>query len=369
MPSDDSSGNPFIRFKNHVDGNIHRAFQTVFGSSTIMDRHENNEPTDSPPSGHPSQGKVSETPPGSDDKGRVSTDEVLSWANSSPYSPLNLQHLPQPHPRDATHAYPDCFTFRDAFEDLLAVNSGRPLSDLQGLVLERQFEHLRHFPWGVPVDAWAVDLGRRGLWDAYFPLSSSARREFFYAHHGFPRRVWQADNTTSHQLPASSRRGALDSPSPHSGSLWGGWHLPWSESKGREADLEDDLYAALKSGFGPDSPVTTPLPQKTPDTQASSTENTRSPDSEGTPTTRVIETPGGGKIFETIQQRIHNGKNETTTTTKQLDAHGNVIARSESTRVWSSWTTSRGGEGSESNSGENGNNVQGSSKSTGWFWK
>ncbi|KAI4868489.1 hypothetical protein F4820DRAFT_127185 [Hypoxylon rubiginosum] len=322
-----------------------------------MGTHDGDGIADGTPDHAPSRSKDEDTSSGPDDKGSASVDDVLSWATSSTYSPLNLQSLPQPRPRDAAHVYPDCFTFRDAFEDLLAVNSGRPLSNLQDLILEKHLEHIRYFPWGMPVSAWAVGLGRRGLWDAYFPLSPSARRELSYGYI-LPQTLWQTDDMTFHQRPSSNRPGILNHPLLHWGSHWEEGHHPWSECKEgaskrdattheKQADLEEDLYAAVESKFAMNSPVTTHTPQGISNVKSGSTENKSSSDSEDAPVTRTIETPGGGKVLETVQQRVRNGKNETTTTTQQLDAYGNIVALSESTRVWSTWKISKDRERSE----------------------
>ncbi|XXH04429.1 RNA recognition motif-containing protein [Hypoxylon texense] len=347
-----------------------------------MGRHDSGEIADSNPSHAPSRSKDENSPSGPSDEGSVNVDDVLSWATSSAYSPLNLQSLPQPRPRDATHVYPDCFTFRDAFEDLLAVNSGRPLSNLQDLMLEKHSEHIRYFPWGMPVASWAVGLGRRGLWEAYFPLSPSARRELSYGYIS-PRTLWQTDDLTFHQRPSSSRLSILNHPLVHWGSRWEEGHHPWSECEERapkretatqekEAELEDDLYAAVESKFAVDGPATTPDIQKVSNVKSGATENKSTSDSEEAPVVRTMKTPGGGEILETVQRRVRNGKNETRTTTQQFDAHGNMIALSESTRIWSSWKTSKDREKSEATdetedatSKTSGRDM----KPTGWFWR
>ncbi len=145
---------------------------------------------------------------GGDDSDRTTDiDGVYGWAVHSPYSPLNLQHLRQPVPRDAPRYYhlsftfppwsssstsssssssspstPSSsssnppFTFRDAFEDLLFVSAGYPLPDLHGRQFGRAFEG---FPrWGtfgfgpergLHVADWTAKLGHLGLWHSYFP--------------------------------------------------------------------------------------------------------------------------------------------------------------------------------------------------------
>ncbi|KAI6087160.1 hypothetical protein F4821DRAFT_115120 [Hypoxylon rubiginosum] len=325
MAIDDSSQNPFIRFKNRVDSNIQQAFQALLGSSVIMGKHNSDERADNTSTRAPSQGKDEGAPSGSDDKGSATADDVLSWAISSPYSPLNLQSLPQPQPTDAANAYPKCFTFRDAFEDLLAVNSGRTLSSLQDLVLEKHLEHIRYFPWGLPVGAWAVGLGRRGLWDTYFPLSPSAKRQFSYG----PRIFWQTDNMAFHQLPhkSTTKRETMT-------------------ARG-EADVEDELYSAVESEFATSNSTILSELQKALNMKFSSTKHMSPPSSEETPITRTVETPDGGRIVKTVQRRVHDGKNEIIATTQQFDASGKVIASRTRTRRWSSQKISNNSKKSE----------------------
>ncbi|KAI1766035.1 hypothetical protein GGR53DRAFT_464780 [Hypoxylon sp. FL1150] len=317
MAINDSSENPFIRFKNHVDSNIQRVLQNIPGSSMIMGKQADDEVVNNTPNNALSRSEDEGTPSGLDDKGSVNAYDVLSWAISSPYSPLNLQSLPQPRPRDAAHAYPDCFTFRDAFEDLLAVNSGRPLSNLQDLLLKKHLEQIRYFPWGMPADVWAVGLGRRGLWDGYFPLSPSAKHQFSYGNI-LPRMLWQTDNMAFHERPHGSA----------------------SKQTRKQADVEDELYSAIESEFATSSSMILSELRKAFNSRFDSTEDTSPPNPDETPVTRTIETPGGGKIIETVQQRVRDGTNEKTTTTQQFNAAGNVIASSTSTRRWSSRKTS-----------------------------
>lgn len=113
--------------------------------------------------------------------------DVHSWAVHSPYSPLNLQDLPQPTPRDVpAEEYGHLpFTFRDAFEELLIAGSGFPLRS--GPELARRmttagaalsFPHHSHFEErrGFHVAHWVDQLGLLGLWDAYFHLNKQPGR-------------------------------------------------------------------------------------------------------------------------------------------------------------------------------------------------
>lgn len=85
------------------------------------------------------------------------------WAATSPYSPLNLKHLPQPIPNDAPLELQDgTFTFEDAFEDLLAVTAGRQLVDINTKYETRKL--LRQmFPSGEDAAFWVRRLQSQHL--------------------------------------------------------------------------------------------------------------------------------------------------------------------------------------------------------------
>ena len=102
----------------------------------------------------------------------VPTREAMDWPTArlwqrfvlySPYSPINLRHLPQPIPNDLPpDVDPDTFTFEDAFEDLLSEASGRQMMDL------RRRSEARHllqemFPQGEPGFFWLRRLQSQGL--------------------------------------------------------------------------------------------------------------------------------------------------------------------------------------------------------------
>ncbi|OTA94493.1 hypothetical protein M434DRAFT_29863 [Hypoxylon sp. CO27-5] len=393
MATNNSPDNPFIRFKNHIDSNIERGFQTIFGSlAAIETREKSTMPANSferaPDRIKPESSPSSSNKPDSD-RHNVSADDVLSWAISSPYSPLNLESLPQPHPSGTPHDYPDCFTFRDAFEDLLAVNSGQPLSDLRRLVFAKHFEHVRYFPWGMPVEDWVTAVGRRGLWGSFFPLSSSARRELSY---GFvsPWRMLQTEENRFHQAQALTWPDTTFSSWEHHHPRWHyTWHIGREKShkngtettQQQEADAEGDLYAAIQSDFATDSRGGTDISQKDISTKSDSIQDSNLPESREAPVSHTIETPDGGKILKEVQRRSYDGGTETTTITKQFDADGNLIAQGEeTTRTWS-WKsperTSLFHKGEKSRPGDETTasfeadvktTTRRDEKSSGWFW-
>ncbi|KAI1206540.1 uncharacterized protein F4807DRAFT_223829 [Annulohypoxylon truncatum] len=394
MATDDPSDNPFIRFRKHIDTNIQRGFHTVFGSSTAtVTKTNNNMSTDNsksenstPYSEMPDHDKRSASTSAS-----TSADDVLSWAVSSPYSPANLQSLPQPRPNDAPRDYPDCFTFRDSFEDLLRASDQRPLSDLRRLVFAKQFEHFKYSPWGMPVEDWVNSIGRRGLWDTYFPLSSSAKRELSYGL--VSPWIFQTQEKTFNQ-PHIFTWSSVTFPRweyhfPRSDHDWTGYSEPPSKhevetAQYQEADTEEALYTNTPSKFTTSSRAGTDVSRAEPvNTKLGLTwepDSSDSSDSATAPVSQTIETPDGGKILKTVQQRTHGGGTKTTTTTRQFDADGNLIAQGEETS-WS-WSRTFPNTASSFNEGKAGSSaeattsssvggeasIRGSGKVNGWFW-
>ncbi|KAI1277746.1 hypothetical protein F5Y07DRAFT_388384 [Xylaria sp. FL0933] len=233
--------NPFIRFKNHIDNNLRRGWDIIVGSFPAPPTSSSTQPsTSESPTSTPSSSTTASTTstqptsspssmsdattadqrttsttsltspltsPTSSSSSHATTtttsattnssspnststatiDDVHTWAVHSPYSPLNLTHLPQPRPRDA---YPSstaaCYTFRDAFEDLLVTGSGEPLPALPwrqswGVGVERNSDPFSFSPYFSfsPHGAanWVGGLGLSGLWDAYFDLRTEAGRK------------------------------------------------------------------------------------------------------------------------------------------------------------------------------------------------
>ncbi|KAI0880834.1 uncharacterized protein GGS22DRAFT_80838 [Annulohypoxylon maeteangense] len=391
--SDDSSDNPFIRFKRHIDNNVQRGFYTIFGSSTTVATNTGNNMSTVSPDYNSFPREPETTSSNSEmlsrDGGNASVDDVLSWAVSSSYSPANLQSLAQPRPNDAPPDYPDCFTFRDAFEDLLVASNGRPLSDLRRLLLAKQFENFKYSPWGIPVEAWVSSIGRQSLWGAYFPLSSTAERQLSY---GLASPYLFRTKEKTFSQPQTFTWSAVAFPHweyhfPPSDHDWTRYNEESSKPEAetnqcQEADTEEALYTNSPSKFTTNSRVGIDvLLAKQTDTKPRSTQDPTFSDPKTAPVSQTIETPSGGKILKTVQERTRNGGTETTTTTRQFDADGNLIAQGEET----SWAWSRAFPGrtplckgketsssdtevttSSSVSGEA--NIRGSGKVSGWFW-
>ncbi|KAH8895156.1 hypothetical protein GQ53DRAFT_79503 [Thozetella sp. PMI_491] len=89
----------------------------------------------------------------------------------SQYSPLILdrQLSVRPRPYDAEDDMdPDLFSWRDAFEDLLAASSGLPMASTRDRYNHRKF--LSRISLIEPVDLWLAQLQAQRLTEAYFPL-------------------------------------------------------------------------------------------------------------------------------------------------------------------------------------------------------
>ncbi|KAI0598575.1 hypothetical protein F4775DRAFT_554864 [Biscogniauxia sp. FL1348] len=249
---DPPSNNPFVRFKNNVDDTVKRGIDVFVGPQnpgTMTELPRNGAPASKQPKG------MSESY-----QEHVTAEQVYNWADTSPYSPYNLQNLPQPVPRDAPKKMQNAFTFQDAFEDLLLVRSGQSLGDIQRTALVNLFSATM-YDEGLPLGDWVGRLGQSGLWGAYFPLSSWDRRvlsapipnafpreKVFHPRHGILDRPQAPENPFDWPSPAEPR---------HQWS-WPTWtHRPVFEEraasatkkdaeKSDDADTEEDLYRGSK---------------------------------------------------------------------------------------------------------------------------
>lgn len=165
----------------------------------------------------------------------------LVWATASPYSPLNLHHLPQPIPNDAPLELQDgTFTFEDAFEDLLHVVSGRRLMDINSRYQMRKM--LREmYPYGEDASFWVRRLHSQRLLDNSNFVPFSARPLW-------PQDVWD----TIHREFARTARDAKKSDDP--------WFSFGSSDKEEQQDPKgrprhslfedlDRLFRSLESHF------------------------------------------------------------------------------------------------------------------------
>ncbi|RYO89649.1 hypothetical protein DL766_000485 [Monosporascus sp. MC13-8B] len=416
------SGNPFIRFKNHVDDNIQRGFETwssfLWTLPTTLDLHLRRQDDSSsatpvitrdmsptaprgsgiiPSSDHHEDGGSSES--------ATDLDGVYNWAVHSPYSPLNLQHLRQPVPRDTPHYFhfsftfppwssssssssPSSdpqFTFRDAFEDLLFVSAGYPLPDVNGRLFGRAFEEfsgwrLFRLPGerGLHVADWTTKLGLLGLWHSYFPrlaVPEPERHEW-----GLSRDPWFAARRRWLQAAENSADGTgsklMFKPSKDG---FGGWDKVWGWGWNGKASNECPTYALgdeeeaspkRNAATPSDEGVTAPPPQQ-PETEedlystaaafavlggyqqpkaviASADKTTAAAADQQQPmnseTTETTENLDGGRTIRTVRRHEDkaSGRTEVTTTTERYDADDNLVSRSKSTTSTRTWSGAPG---------------------------
>lgn len=110
--------NPFIRFKNHVNARIGTGV-SVFARTT--------DDRDKPVDYHGPAHTASSSPWPNRHQSPGSTSELNfwdDWCHVDPYSPHNLQHLPQPTPKDLPSGVdPADFGYPEAFEDLMTASN------------------------------------------------------------------------------------------------------------------------------------------------------------------------------------------------------------------------------------------------------
>lgn len=169
------SNNPFIKFKRHVDSRIGAGLSVLTGTSSTTDSAttgaskplENmegapNHPA-STPSALPSIARLNTR------EHKLFFDYWLEWAAYSPYSPYNLRYLPNPVPAGVSSKDARLFDFGDAFEDLLAVSSGRELMDLRKQA-DRKRSMLDIFQFGETPLHWVRYLASKNLLPQPLPV-------------------------------------------------------------------------------------------------------------------------------------------------------------------------------------------------------
>lgn len=362
MAPNDPLDNVFIRFKNHMDDNISRGFQTLFGSFINM---------------------------GNDNV--VNADDVVSWAVSSPYSPVNLQSLKQPRPLGAPPGTQ--FTFRDAFEDLLEVQSGHGLESLRMRLHDQYLEHIKLETRGTSVESWITGLARRGLLPAYFPLAPGVEYELskkYWKHHSLqglafrrPDVSWSAGTILPElALSLQDEEDEEDDESEYNTS-------DDRRLSTRLPRTELDLYNFFENVFLRGEPEQTNDvrgdQQQPTQSQPPTPEYTSSDDVEGPAVnvTRTTETVGNYKVEEEVREyEDDNGGMVIEKTVRTYNADGKLVAINEemsrsSSRSWSKqlqfgWTTG-GGSGdtkpaTTSNEPDSSAGSRPERKPTGWFW-
>ncbi|KAI0805378.1 hypothetical protein GGR55DRAFT_293013 [Xylaria sp. FL0064] len=441
--------NPFIRFKNHIDNNLRRGWDIIVGSfpapptSSASQPSTSESPTPSQPSTTTSTQSTQSTPPSSSSSwsskmpwtsssrtsdattsdqhttsptsptsptsssshattttsattnssttstSTATIDDVHAWAVHSPYSPLNLNHLHQPTPRDAHGDSADCFTFRDAFEDLLVTGSGYPLPALPWRRLWRFgagsnsdpfFSSLRRPDHVRAAADWVGPLGLSGLWDAYFDLrTESGRKVRWEDWDRFLKREERYGPFAAVSVPGGLRvgiegwegerdRGIAGRARFDAKGIWdsawrvrgGRWeevdreediaHRDQDRRDGNDADVEDELYGAhdddppescisdLKQQR--DMRVTVDVPGGVRTSFPSHPSPSPSSPPSSAPETTTTVYADGSKLVRKVERDERDGWAEVSTTEYYYDAQGNL--RSETswhsvskTRTWS----------------------------------
>ncbi|KAJ9134248.1 hypothetical protein NKR19_g8720 [Coniochaeta hoffmannii] len=216
MPSDDdSSKNPFVRFKEHVDAHIGAGLHNVlnfpsilsetFASSRQLSPYDSSaapsRPSDDVGAYHGDDDvpphfrrwlygqrqavaeeeyidkyyeRIAQNYPGDENeavRNIIRSERFDAFARRSQYSPIRLaERMPrQPRPSDIqSDMDPRLFTYVDAFEDLLAEAAGVPPMDLRAR--HNMNKMLRNtWPFGESPVSWARRLESQGLVKAYFP--------------------------------------------------------------------------------------------------------------------------------------------------------------------------------------------------------
>ncbi|KAI1739990.1 hypothetical protein F4680DRAFT_420885 [Xylaria scruposa] len=379
--------NPFIRFKNHIDNNVRRGWDSLFRSPPSS----TSAPTSSPDLVSPPLPSSSSSSMPSSSKSKM-TDrmataaeepeqqtttmgEVHTWSIQSPYSPLNLQHLPQPTPRGAPHARDVNFTFRDAFEDLLVAGSGQPLPSMREMVWKKRREVLPFWEGnrGLHVTQWVGRLAALGLWDAYFPMEPGAKmdveRQLYFREGGSSSRpAWGMKRDGAWGGPAWDDRAQRTADADRSSfDAKGVWDAVWKVALDRdqwgggdrEADVEEELYGtstpnspANNRGLEPDSKNGRRVVEWQEGTGGSK-------ESSAPPEVTTTVYADGSKYVRTTERFERDGKTKVTTTAQHFDPAGNLTSESRETSTTRTWSGGiPGAEASFSWSWNNDNRTQ-----------
>ncbi|KAI1267265.1 hypothetical protein F5Y18DRAFT_379699 [Xylariaceae sp. FL1019] len=403
--------NPFIRFKNHVHSKVRRGAETIFGAPSpppialpskpqgTPDSINNNQLQPSPSSSTMASVRYSEEPPSS-------VEDVYEWAINSPYSPLNLQTLRQPTPRDAPPVWEGHFTFRDAFEDLLVSAHGEPVPGMRSILLNKAQESKNVFGQITHVNDWVAWLGSSGFWYSYFNMGPEIEsREWASSrlHRLTDQRFWFYPQGPNPSGPLARYKSSLALDRSH----------PWMDKQlGREEwaqlaklILQGSLNTLLATDEHEEGDLVDEIPhnlwRNIKDRAAEATKKTEARTEEDlyqwnekaveqtqpaskSPEQKTFERKfaDGRKMIQTTTSEERDGYVKTTTKSQEFDAQGNVVSEStetSSSRTWSaqmpgvggsfSWTSSR----QSNNSGDVDENGIGKKngkdgRERGWFW-
>ncbi|KAI2621029.1 hypothetical protein GGS21DRAFT_386239 [Xylaria nigripes] len=192
--------------------------------------------------GHPSS-----QAPNSELELTTDVDDIYAWAVYSPYSPLNLQHLNQPRLQGAPRHLAGQFTFRDAFEDLLTAQAGRPLPSILELTKRKSWDVIPT----LHVFQWVRELGVQGLWGSYFALAPSLQNRFSWMP---PRSVnmptWWLHFQTPPYMALYYRLGRPEDVFMGSTGLISELFRPFREHPEEQGAVDEDIFTFLsKTAF------------------------------------------------------------------------------------------------------------------------
>ncbi|KAI0127611.1 hypothetical protein BJ170DRAFT_626138 [Xylariales sp. AK1849] len=388
MLDDEGSNNPFVRYKNYVN---HYVSQTWHGILSLA-----------PSDPETSRGNVlhneavsvreimlaesqqrestmasrSVRMPIEGDTERLRRLSISSWVNFSSYSPVNLQHLPQPVPRDAPRFTTAQFTYADAFEDLMSVSSGRSMPSIHQRIAwqAKRTSQTGVFNNGSSATDWIALLEHDELWDAYFPRPTLFSR----ATGIYQKTSWELPANSSVSSGDLERRTGLlleevsmceeerklrrlysqftrsqpppspiESPAMH--LKLDGCHnprtkqlsstaqrdAPVTEHSRAEPDTSEDVYLAAESSFALDWPGTQPwlsswdklLRLRTSEAPPG---YNASIDTDDMSKMQTLVSPDGCKVLK-VQRQSHGVMTQTTKTYLRYDANGNLVQQTVTT--------------------------------------
>jgi hypothetical protein len=313
MPSDDdTSKNPFVRFKEHVDTHIGAGLNNVLNFPSILSEtvasSRQLSPRDSRPAGtrqttdeashragedvpphfrrwlNGQQRAVAEEDdadkyyellaqdyPGEENeavRNIIRSERFDTFARRSQYSPIRLaERMPrQPQPRDIqSDMDPRLFTYVDAFEDLLAEVSGTPTMDLRARYNMNQMLR-RTWPFGESPISWARRLESQGLVKAFIPdyrslpppkpVTEMRAEQTQEAPTAGTKDIWQTGHVDKVQPVEDGLFGEIEKAVKllnqvldDTTSVTSSFWDPERKREPREPSTENDLYDAVQSAF------------------------------------------------------------------------------------------------------------------------
>ncbi len=420
MPDDDTPKNPFVRWKHHVDSSIGFTLNGLLGIPTMVtqsfgprrpDDTRSGSSDSRVPRGHGSDPDEAAAYVVDEEQAAAFTDFLAS----SPYSPLNLRHLPQPVPRGVPHGVdPAGFTFSDAFEDLLAAGSGRPLTDLAATYyLNTGMRSLQLDKAGeLAFDWWfrRLQSGRNGyLVNAYFPHGvrwhadeDEHNRTRGESSEHTVQDPWRQAVAKAHEQKAAAASSQTGSPGGLFDELervlkvlgriteediFGNARIGGSAAPrdgDRRADTEDELYSAVRSAFVESGQSLSAFVKAIADAKVSGEVHSSVSTAKSTSPRAVEADEDEARTVRTSKEHVDMfGNRHVKTVVRKLDAEGNEVARETHYTIRSDSQPKRverddGNEGDEagehelrrySGHGERDGGTLDAKKKTGWFWK